>query len=755
MSIAWIGRRAALIASTAPFVAWATGVQAQEAPTSAAAESPLVYSNEDIVVTAQKREQTLIDIPQSISVVSGDVLETQQATSFQDYLKLVPGLQIEQNTPGQTRLVLRGVNTGGVASTVSVYLDETPFGSSSGLANGAILAGDFDTFDLARVEVLRGPQGTLYGASSLSGVVRFITNEPDTTRFIGRARAGVETVKGGDLSYSGSAVVNVPLGQTLAFRASGSYRKTGGFIDSIGTGGSDIEENINDSRSYGGRASLLFTPIEALELRLSAVLQNIEADAPTVVESDPNTLQTLYGRPTFSQFIPAFTDISYRLYNGTIDYDLGFASLLSSTSYSTQKQTGRTDVTNNLSALIAAVFGTPNELFLPQTTNNEKFTQEVRLASESSDIFEWLLGGYYTHEKGLIRQQYVAVAPGTLTPVVGLPLLADVRLESKYEEIAGFGNGTLHFGQYFDLDFGARYSHNSQNATQVSDGALAGGLVNFPDATSSENVFTYSVAPKIKFGDHASVYGRVAKGFRPGGPNVLPPGAPASVPTSFDSDSLTSYEIGLKAQSSDRTFGIDIAAYHLDWSDIQLLAVVNNFGVNVNGAGANIDGAEFTATLQPASGFVIALNGAYTDAKLADDTGPLVGGLKGDRLPFTPKYSIGINGDYRWALGGSTEAYFGGSLRFLSDQSGSFDPDYRAANGRQRSIDSYEVIDLRAGLDFGRVGIDVYAKNLGNSDGKTSTSAVTANGFPLYPNGAIGTGVIRPRSFGVSLTAEY
>src|SRR6185312_9114132 len=126
-----------------------------------------------------KRSEALIDVPQSVSVVDGGSLERAQATNFQDYLKLVPGLQLVQSTPGQGRLVMRGVNTGGVASTVAVYMDETPFGSSSALVNGAVLAGDFDTFDVARIEVLRGPQGTLYGASSMGGLLKFVTNTPD------------------------------------------------------------------------------------------------------------------------------------------------------------------------------------------------------------------------------------------------------------------------------------------------------------------------------------------------------------------------------------------------------------------------------------------------------------------------------------------------------------------------------------------------------------------------------------------------
>ena len=139
------------------------------------------------------------------------MLERQHATSFQDYLKLVPGLQLSQATPGVGRLVMRGVNTGGVASTVAVYVDETPFGSSSGLVNGAILAGDFDTFDMQRIEVLRGPQGTLYGASSLGGVLKFATNPPQTDRIEARVRAGAESVADGEMGYSGTGMVNVPL----------------------------------------------------------------------------------------------------------------------------------------------------------------------------------------------------------------------------------------------------------------------------------------------------------------------------------------------------------------------------------------------------------------------------------------------------------------------------------------------------------------------------------------------------------------
>ncbi|MBO9711621.1 TonB-dependent receptor [Sphingomonas sp.] len=705
-------------------------------------------SDDEIVVTAQKREQTLIEVPQSVSVVSGDTLERNQATQFQDYVKLVPGLQISQSNPGEARLVLRGINTGGVAATVSTYIDETPFGSSSGLVNGAILAGEFDTFDVARVEVLRGPQGTLYGASSLGGVLKFVTAEPDTVKLVARGRASVETTRGGEASYMGSAMVNVPLGDTLAVRASGFYRSYGGFIDSIGTAGSDVEKNINGSKSYGGRISALFKPSPKFSIRLTAVLQNLDTDAPNLVESDPLLLHTLYGGLTQSQYVPQFTNISYRLYNGTVNADLGIATLTSSTSYSTLKESLQDDPTTQYGALLGLIFSVPTpDVGLRQHTNLKKFTQEVRLASSGEGMFEWLVGGYYTHETGDILQRLDAFTHGTMTPVAGLPLLADIFLSSKYEEFAGFANGTVHFGPRFDVTVGGRYSHNKQSAAQGGGGILASAA---SSATSSEGVFTWSVAPKFKLADNVSLYARVAKGFRPGGPNILPPGAPANTPHTYDSDSLISYEAGIKAETSDRSFAIDLAAFHIDWSHIQLFAQVNGYGINANAGSATSDGLEFTATLRPTKGFDVSINGAYTDAQLGTDTDPLVGGLKDDALPYTPKYSVSVNSDYEWSVGGNAQAYVGGSIRHVAGQVSDYDITYRTTYGHQRRLPSYNVVDLRAGVDFGQFSLEAYVKNLTDSEGKTSSS-----GDGIYPAGAVGTGIIRPRTIGVTLGAGF
>jgi len=762
-------RTFAYLLTGACLAAFAAQGQAQNnaAPASQPNSSQVDTDPNAIIITATKRSQVLIDVPQSVTVVSGKTLETQHANSFQDYLKLVPGLQLDQDTPGAGRLILRGVNTGGVASTVGVYVDETPFGSSSGLVNGAVLAGDFDTFDVNRIEVLRGPQGTLYGASSLGGVLRFVTNLPSTDRFMARGRGGIESVKDGELGYLGNLMLNVPLGDTVAFRASGVYRKDGGFIDSPGTTNldlfgvpltSDSAKNINDSKSYGGRASLLFKPSAALSIRLSAIAQDIKANAASLIEADPVTLKPLHGLSQ-SQFTPNFTNIRYRVYNGTANYDLGFAELTSSTSYATQKQHFRADFTFPLSSLVAFAFAMgPNEFFELQDTNDKKFTQEVRLAGQSH-LLDWLMGVYYTREKGLIAQDFVAVEPGTLTPIDPIPILGTVlgtaRVDSKYRELAGFANATIHIAPQFDVELGGRYSHNKQSAHQVSDGALAGGFNDLPVAHSSENVFTYSLAPKFKLSQNATIYARVAKGFRPGGPNILPPGAPAEL-GHYDSDSIVSYEAGVKAETRDHRFSIDAAAFHINWKDIQLFAVVSGFGINANGSSAKSDGFEFTATARPVPGLDLSANGAYTNARLTGDTDPLVGGRDGDRLPFTPKFSGALNADYSWRLGTNMTAHFGGSLRHLSGQHANFDPDFVATFGHQRHIRAYDVIDLNAGVDFGRFDVQAYVKNLNNSHGVTSTTGTTVFGpFPLFPDGAIGTGIIRPRTFGVTLGFDY
>ena len=669
---------------------------------------------------------------------------------------------------------------GGVASTVGIYINDVPFGSSSGLANAAILSGDIDTFDLKRLEVLRGPQGTLYGASSLGGVIKYVTNGPSTDGFEGRLQAGVEDVSGADTGYSLAGLVNVPVSDTFALRASGFFRSDGGWSKSIGNlpiatlqdpgvnifDGTQVENKINESEVSGGRLSTLFKPSENFSLDLTAYFQDIKSDNADAYEVDPSTLKPLYGGRVASRYHNEPTDIEYRLYSATADWDLGGVSLQSVTSYSKfleklQRDGADRDLIGTglgSAQLLSFVYSTPGTTdkllsgILDQNTGTDKFTQEFRLLSADSDAFEWLLGAYYTDEDSLIRQKVAAVTPGTNDEDTSVPLPADVRLDSSYKEFALFANSTWHITQKFDLSFGARWSDNDQTAEQhvlillpiLPGGSLA---IDYDGLKSSEHPFTWSVSPHYKFTDTTSAYVRVATGFRPGGPNVLPPGAP--VPATYDSDELTNYELGVKMSNADGSFSLDAAAFFLDWKDIQLFQVVNGFGINANGGTAESKGLEFSATARSA-GLSVTLSGAYTDAKLTQDTDPLVGGLDGDALPFVPKWALALGGDYEWSAFGDATAYVGGQVSYRGDRESGFDNRLGTPPFERREADAYTQFDLRTGVLWKKWSLELYGKNLTDERGITD---IVAPG--QFPAGAAALSIIRPRTIGLALGARF
>jgi iron complex outermembrane receptor protein len=766
-------RRSASVASAlALFLGGAAAAQQAVSPDASAANRESAQIG-DVIVTAQKREQVLSEVPQSMSVLGGEALEQRQARTIADYAALVPGLSFESGNPGQTRVVLRGINAGGASPTVAVYLDDTPFGSSTGQTNGATLAGDFDTFDIERLEVLRGPQGTLYGANSLGGVVKYVTVAPKLGEWEARGQGGVETVRDGGTGYYGNAVVNVPLGDAVALRASGFYRRTAGYIDAIGI----ADEDVNRARSYGGRASLLLKPSERLSLRLTAVLQNIQVNSRTAFDADPGTLRPITadpftgagtgGREVRYQLFPDRNRVSYRLYTGSLDYDLGFASLTSVTSYSRQVATDRSDVSYNavgpgvtLAQLASsAIYGLAPDaygIYYPNRSTQKKFTQEVRLASNGSATLEWLVGGYYTREPGQLYQRYFPydVATGRpVTPVPAIPGFDDLvlaQLDSRYKEYAGFGSATLHVTEKFDLTAGGRYSHNDQRTTQTLDGALFGGRSQ-ERATSKEGVFTWSVAPRYAFAPRSEVYARVAKGYRPGGPNVVPPGAGADYPLQTDADTLMSYEAGLRAETADRSFGIDLSAYYLDWDKTLIVATFQTdagpISADANGKGARSYGVEATATLRPTRGFTVTTTVAYNHTRLRGDTSN--GGRDGDQLPFAPTWNANVSAEYSWDWDGA-RPYVGGDISTVSDRLGNFDAAYRDVYGRRVSFDGYTTASLRAGVSLGRFDLSVYARNIADSRG-----LVAAGTFQTRPNGGIEVSPIQPRTIGATLGVGF
>ena len=678
----------------------------------------------EVVVTAEKRPELIRNVPQAITALPEVQLERQKSVGFEDYAAQVPGMTLQQSAPGVTRIVLRGINSGGVGATIGTYMDETPYGSSSALANAAILAPDLDTFDIKQIEVLRGPQGTLYGASTLGGLLKFVTNAPSTAGFAGKAEAGYDSVDPGGSGWDVKGMVNIPLGDKLAFRASGYERQDPGYADAVAR----PDYDFTDSRATGGRASLLFTPSEQVSVRLTAIMQDLKSGGGPIEDlvktTSPTTFTPLFGTWESGRTAATTEDVKYRLYNGTVGWDLGFGTLTSSTSWGTLREANVQDAT--------AAFGT----LIVTHLNQDKFTQEIRLASRADQTLEWMVGGYYTRETASLHQD-LAITP-TSTP------LGFVQLDSNYRESAIFANATYHFTKQFDVALGGRWGEDKQNANEFGLASANGG--------ASEHIFTWSVAPRYKLDDDTMFYGRIAKGFRPGGPNALPPSAPPTVPTRFGADSLINYELGVKTQTPDHKLSLDVAAFHIDWKDIQLLTVIGGFGVNGNGGKATSDGVEWNAQYVPTRGLVLGWDGAYTDAHLTADANPLVGGKNGDPLPYAPKWTTALNGDYEFPAFGYT-GFVGGSWRYIGERGS----DFSSSAPRQRTLPSYSVVDLRGGVDFKRWTLEAYAKNIGDSRGiaNIGNNNSVAGGATGPASPGLTANLIRPRTIGVSITARF
>ena len=692
----------------------------------------------EIVVTAQKREERLLDVPQSVSVISGEALQEKHSQRLSDYLTKIPSANIVENQAGNSRIVLRGINTGGTGATVATYIDETPIGSATGLANGAVLAFDLDPSDLERVEVLRGPQGTLYGANSLGGLVKYVTVAPSTGQFGANAEAGIESVSHGNTGWWTRAAGNIPLSQEAAVRVSGFYRRDPGYIDDPTLG-----NNVNDGDTYGGRLSLLFRPTEALRVRATVQLQNIRSNGTNIVDLDPVTLEPSIGKLEHVRIVEEPNDIDYRVYNATIDYDFGPVTLVSSTSFGTLDQSQVVDGSGIYGPPLTFVFGIPLGAAVDQGMEQDRFTQEIRLASSTGTTVEWTVGGFYTHEKNRLSQNLYGVDALTGDAPAMLDGLILVDLPSKYDEIAGFANASWHISQQFDVDAGARFSHNKQSNEQNTAGPLVGGGSSF-DGKSSDGVFTYSLAPSYKPNDNTRIYARVAKGYRPGGPNAVSPLAPEGVPRHFGPDTTTNYELGFKAQTGDRLLTAEVTAFLIDWKDIQLLVQVEGLGVNTNGPSARSKGVEFNFTLNPVRGLSLYANGSYVDAYLTKDAPALAGGLKGDPLPYNPKWQSTIGADFEQPLSATLTGRAGLSWHYA----GSRRTDFDAVNG-QRKLGGFSQVDAHAGLEFGRFRLDAFARNITDSRG------IVNIGFFGSPTGDLAASVIRPRSFGLVLGARY
>lgn len=686
-----------------------------------------------IVVTARKREELLIDVPQSVSVLSSEDLAKLGATQFRDFANTVPGLNFTTTGAGSTQVSMRGVTVGiDVGPTVGIYVDEVPYGASAAFVSNQ-LALDVGLFDLERIEVLRGPQGTLYGASSLGGLLKYVTTEPSSSESDINLRTGISTTKGGGISYNGALAVNVPIADNVAIRASGYYSHDGGFVDNLARN----EDNVNKSNIIGGRADILLNPTDRLSVRLAAFVQDIsregEGTADYTAAGMPQDGSLDQRRPLAEPF-----DQSFQIFSGTISYDFDDVSLTSISAYQNIDSKFLLDVSAVYVPLLLGVLNrTYSAVGIYNDVHTEKFTQEIRLSSEKDQTFEWLIGGFFTDESSDYAQEFVvrdannAVAPNDLYTYFA---------PSEYREYAAFGNVTWSLTEKLDLIGGLRYTHNRQTYSQIGSGLFVGSR---PASSSSDDILNYLGTIRYSFSDRATGYFRYATGYRPGGPNVSAndpvTGLPLGEPT-FKADKLSSFELGFKGEADDGKFGIDAAAYHIDWNDIQISVVRGGFGFIANApGGATVRGAELSLSARPAPGFTATGAFAFQDAKLSE-ADPDLGAAKGERLPNVPKFTAAVSVDQEFRME-DIDLSVGATLRYVSDRTASFD-----GSSSQYQLPDYASVDLRAGLVIGSFSTRIFVLNLLNERGQLSN---------MFPQFGSRIAIQQPRTIGLATTIEF
>jgi iron complex outermembrane recepter protein len=750
----------ALCSGSVLFWAFCGAASAQETPDSA------TQNANEIIVTAQKREERLKDVPVPITAVSGDALLAQNQNRAQDFFSSVPAVNLQfQN--GRSQLAIRGITTGPVTGnpTIGYTIDDVPYGSSTGQGGLFGSAPDLDPSELARIEVLRGPQGTLYGASSIGGLLKYVTVDPSTDALSGTLGGGVSMVKdaGGTLGYNLRGSVNVPVSETFAVRASAFHRDEPGYIDNIRTGKSDV----NSSEVTGGRLSALWQPSDSFSLKLGAMYQvrNIYGSSNADITTGSRSEQTDIAGSGRSR-------AENQMYSAVMNADLGAVKLTSISAFARSENYDLVDFTNTglTFFVFPGVFPSVSEfgdIFL-QTYDVDKYSQELRLSGGIGESIDWIAGGFYTHEDAKYTVNANASNPNT-GEIYGTPI--KWRDSLKFDEWALFGNATVRLSDQFDVQFGGRYSENKQNFSHnernifplldENEVPIPGGQVILASTNPKADgqSFTYQVSPRFKPSPDHMIYGRVASGYRPGGTNANcdSPLSAVPVPCQFKPDKIINYELGAKGDLLGRTLSYDVSAFLIDWKDIQISQIIgeNGFTYNGNAGKARSKGIELSLEARPVEGLSVKAWGAYIDAKLAQDIASnALFGLKGDALPYTSKWSGRFSVDYVTPVTESMTASFGAALTYVGQRRGEFvnkAPDGTAPDAPLRQVyPDYASLDLNAGLDINAFTVQVFVQNATNKRG------VLGGGFnnqsTFNPNWFNYT---QPRTVGVNVSYNF
>lgn len=691
--------------STLAVAAFASGgVLAQPATESSAA-----VVLEEIVVTALRREQRLQDVPAAITVLDGDTLASKGGQDYRDYLTSIPGVSFAESGLRAVRVTIRGVSDGIGATDplTGIYIDETPITESF----QATL--DPSVHDLDRVEVLKGPQGTLYGSGSMGGTVRVITKKPRLDAFEGTAEATVGGVSGGGVNRRVDGVLNVPLAEDrVALRISGGYRKDAGWIDDI----QRADDDGNTVEKTNGRAQLLLKPGENTSMIFGVLYQEEELGIPFFDDLALPDYQTarVYRQSGGSEA---------RLYSATIQHDSDWMSLISASNYLVKDTINSTDSTTTARGLLAALAGvalSPTEGVGVESGNDlNLFTQEVRVSSVGENRLDWVVGGFYSNAVTDFTTLFdFSQAPSTAGLITGAAFY-DAKQEYRTRQIAAFGEITLNVTEQLSLTAGLRAFDVDQRNALRGDGILNGGsTATLQEASNSST--TKKFLAKYQVTDDNMLYAQASQGYRNGGPTggfPLAACAPhlaavgySTVPTQYGPDELWNYEVGSKNTFLDGRMAFNAAAFYIDWSDIQsTIGLACGFSFIDNAGEAVSKGAEMEASVMPIAGLTFTAAAAYTSAKI-DQAAPGTAAGDGDPLPLSPEWSWNFSTHYQRDLTNHLTGFVRGEVNHVGERWNMF----RSIAARGQELDAYTTFNLRIGVAAKTWSAALFGTNLTN-----------------------------------------
>jgi iron complex outermembrane recepter protein len=690
---------------------------------------------QEIVVTAEKRASTVQDTPISMTAVSGELMRQQGIANLNDVILAVPGISMRTAGPGQTELEMRGLSSsGGASPTVGFYLDDYPLSPPAAALNGKVVV-DPDLYDLSRIEVLRGPQGTLYGSGSMGGTVKLVTNAPQLSQFASTAEVLASGTVGGGFNRGGNLMLNVPLiDDQLALRIVATDKFTDGWISRYVLGAGfpfptnpgpcgpgwpgctrgdvtavtpqEVVPRINWERLEGARANLLWQPVDGLKVNGLVMYQKLAMGDYSQYDLPPGIPDARYQPFNASQ--PTY-DI-FRLYGLTITYDMGFAQLTSASSYYTREENQTQDDSEALYSVVG-LFGAaiPGYLNIPfnETDTTQVFSEEVRLASSGEGRLQWIAGLFYTDFESIFTE-YNASVPlafistgGAAANPTGLIYQADNPYHIK--QYAVFGEGTYALNDAWKLTAGLRwYKFNSRAEEETAGFATSSG-----NAGQTLNTFTQSnngVNPKLTLSYEANhqltAYATIARGFRPGGINQQIPASICTINTeTYGPDNTWNYEVGEKAKLLDNRLVLNADVYYTRWQQVQ--QIVNQpcgYPLTENAGTAETYGPEVELTWLLTPQWTLTASGAYTHATITSVNAAInaVDPTLAPGLPILniPKYTETTSLSY------TTRAFDG--VDFSARLSNSYVGEQTDIEYTYATLPSYDLIALRLGLVSGQ-----------------------------------------------------